>query len=316
MLPIPNVPVPVSVICDKSHWVLTSDASVTTGWALGNPGGWSDSPAGKLALSKAPQGATLIGSSDTPAVLRTVGGYLNMALGMASAMDPQQKQSALQAFNKLGVVAKPGYLFAAPDHGKIVIEDRGLFGFIGIPLSVGVVAGFMAPSAHKSRAQAGEAAAVATLKSGILPAEVQFQAGGYMDQDGNGIGEYGLLTELGGVRPVTGAPALNLVNEEVAKGEANGYHFVVYLPDAAGAALAEPEDQSAARPADAKAATAQERHWVAYAWPEDETGKRMFAMTEDGVVRVAPYLGDAPGWADVFGGDGWEAKPTWEAYHR
>ena len=69
------VPIPkmsrwrVNLVKGVGHWVLTSDSSVLTGWASHERGGWSDSPAGRQALEKAPSGAVAIGASDTATVL-------------------------------------------------------------------------------------------------------------------------------------------------------------------------------------------------------------------------------------------------------
>ncbi len=318
MLPIPNLPMAVNLICDKDHWVVTSDPTITANWTGGAPGGWADSPAGKLALEKAPANAVMLGSSDTPAVLRTLNGYINMALGLQQGMDGKQKQAVLQALAKLGTSASSGYLFTTRSDRGTVVESRGLLGFGGLPIVLGAIGfAFNSKAAEATIAGDPEVQAVSELKTTILPAEVKFQAALYLDQDGNGVGEYGLLSELGGARTVAGAPALSLVGPDLAAGSANGYHFAVYLPDADGAMLQESDDISEARTKDEKAASLQEHHWVAYAWPEDDHGgKRMFAITPDGVVRQALFLGDPPVWSDVFGGAGWDAKPAWDTYRK
>ncbi len=55
---------------------------------------------------------------------------------------------------------------------------------------IAIIAAIAIPNLLESRVTSQENAAAAALKSGILPAEVQFQAGGYADGDGNGLGEY------------------------------------------------------------------------------------------------------------------------------
>ncbi len=46
------------------------------------------------------------------------------------------------------------------------------------------------PNLLESRITSQEAAAASALRSGMLPAQTQFQAGGYCDLDGNGIGTF------------------------------------------------------------------------------------------------------------------------------
>jgi prepilin-type N-terminal cleavage/methylation domain-containing protein len=55
---------------------------------------------------------------------------------------------------------------------------------------IAIIAAIAIPNLLESRVTAQESSAAAALKSGILPAEVQFQAGGYADFDTNGIGTY------------------------------------------------------------------------------------------------------------------------------
>jgi prepilin-type N-terminal cleavage/methylation domain-containing protein len=55
---------------------------------------------------------------------------------------------------------------------------------------IAIIAAIAIPNLLESRITANESAAAASLKSGIFPAEVQFQAGAYSDVDSNGRGEY------------------------------------------------------------------------------------------------------------------------------
>jgi hypothetical protein len=310
ILPIPNLPASVQLGCDQTHWLLTSDLQLATAWFEGKPGGWADSAAGKLALAKADANAFAIGSSDTPNVLRMLTAFVGMGLAANPNLDPKDRQAIMMTLAKAASLAGTGYFVATQDGKRMMIEDRGLIGFCSVlPITV---AGFF--KGVQQRQAAKEAAAVSTLRSSIYPAEVTFQLGGYLDQDGDGEGEYGFLSELGGLRDTANAKAgtVKIIDQELANGSASfGYRFAVFLPDGKGGALAEPA-QPGARPADAAAAKLQAKHFVAYAWPRDTNlGKRMFAITEAGEVFSEPFIGAEPKWNDLFGGAGWEAAPAW-----
>jgi hypothetical protein len=315
LLPLSTLPVALNLIRDVHHWVVSTDADVTTGWPNGDVGGWARSLSGRLALEQAPADAVVIGSSDTALVLRTCSGLLALAAQRhAKELDDQQRL-LLQLPLRLAAIASPGYLSATNRPEGLVATSRGTLGWIGLP-AVTALFGYELRKLQNARLAIDEAKAIDRLAHGILPAELQFQARCRIDQDGNHVGEFGLLSELGGFRPVPGGAAgAAMLPVDLASGSLDGWHYTVFLPDAAGGAFGEPDGLDA-RTADPKAARAQEHHWVAYAWPEPGTaGKRLFAILPDGVVRSAPFDGDAPDWGDVFGGDaaGWDAPPTWSA---
>lgn len=194
---------------------------------------------------------------------------------------------------------------------------------VWVPVLAIAIIGLVAlalPSHRHDHVPANEAAAAATLKSGIFPAEIQFQATPFLDQDQNGVGEYGLLSELSGRRGVGRlAPGeVRLLAGPLAMGDAAGrFRFALYLPDGSGGALAEPAS-SGPRSMPSKAALAQqERHFIAYAWPADAaSGRYMFAITESGVVRYAPRQDQPPSWNAAMGGKGWDADPVWTPFAR
>jgi hypothetical protein len=156
MLPIPNVPIPVLLTRDASHWLLTTDMTFAQQWSAGSTGGWSQSEAGKLALAKAPAGAYVIASSDTPAVLRTLSPFLGMGLNQTQ-LDENKKMQALQLIEKVAGMASTGYLVTGMVDGNAVCEQRGLFGGA---LMGGVVAGRALPAIALIRKRARAAAPV------------------------------------------------------------------------------------------------------------------------------------------------------------
>lgn len=55
---------------------------------------------------------------------------------------------------------------------------------------IAIIAAIAIPNLLESRISSNEAAAATSLKSGIHPAQVQFQSGGYVDPGNNGIGDF------------------------------------------------------------------------------------------------------------------------------
>ena len=163
-----------------------------------------------------------------------------------------------------------------------------LGGFWLLLAPVAIVAAIAIPNLLESRITANEAAARSTLTSGIFPAEIQYQAGGYLDRDRDDIGEYG---DLAAMRTGT-----RLLGGALATGDlANGYRYVVYVP----------ED-----------ADGGERHFIAYAWPTADQGRKTFALSEDGQVRVSPETTRPgteslpPSWDQALP-DGWGTASNW-----
>lgn len=198
----------------------------------------------------------------------------------------------------------------------------GALGLIMIPF-IAIVAAIAIPNLLESRVSANEAAAGATLKSGVFPAQIQFQSAAYQDADNDNEGEYGLFSELSGRRATNKLPAgkVKLLYGPLAMGDTgSGYHYSIFLPDGHGGVISEPTgDPAKPRPVitDTATADAQERHWVAYAWPiSRDTGRRMFAMCQDGQLRTLAWDGKTPEWNAVFGGGGFDATPTWPTYLR
>ena len=315
---IPNVPLPITLIADPGYWVVTSDPGLATTWNAGGPG-WSESPAGKLALAQAPQGSYLIGASDTPTVLRTAGGFL----ALVPFNDAKDKQMATVLLARASAAAATGYLVGhhvGKEHWEM--EARGLFGFGAVPA---IVAAIAIPNLLQSRNKANESSVASHLKSAVFPAQIQFQAGAYIDQNGDHIGEYGFLAEMAG-GAVTGQPntlKLSLLPNSwnAAQPEINGYRFACYLPDGKGGAIGASDG---ARAQNAAAAKAQSEKFVVYAWPTDPTKNApVYALTQIGSIystaadKLAAKLTErGPAWNALFGDANWDGAPTWEPYQR
>lgn len=320
------IPVPITLLRDKAHWVLTSDPVLAGTWSTGAPGGFADTAMAKTLYEKAPKDAALLGASDTPAVLRTIQGYLGMVLAANDSLTPEQKQAINGAILRLAGAASTGYLFTANDAKGSRTEVRGLIGSGVVPLLVGggIFGYVMRERMAMGMADLGDAGggddtpegqAIDTLGSVLFPAQFQFQGGAYIDQDADGTGEYGTLAELTGAAAAPGRAQAEATAQGFSPdGVRNGYRFTVFLPDAAGKALSADKE---ARKADKAAADAQERSFVIYAWPvEAASGSRSFAVDQTGVVYEAPYTGKAPAWNELYGGQGWDGVPAWQPAQR
>jgi type IV pilus assembly protein PilA len=101
---------------------------------------------------------------------------------------------------------------------------------------IAIIAAIAIPNLLESRISSNEAAAAATLKSGVHPAEVQFQGGNYLDGNGNGIGDFAYdFSLMAGTTVATGPTlALSLLPQPWATGDAtaagngvnvNNYNF-------------------------------------------------------------------------------------------
>jgi hypothetical protein len=300
LVPVPNLPIPVTLVCDKGWWVATTDAMLSGSFTGGQPGGFADSPAAKALYAAAPASAYIVGVSDTPNVLRTVHSYLGMALGMNPDMDVEQKNAILSAILRFSSMASTGYLFASTDATGSRIETRGILGLGALPLIGGAVAlsqsGDEVPFAIEQDDQGMAEPAIDILASQVFPAQIQYQGSAFSDLDGDGLGEYGLLADL---------QAKELLGKELLE----GWQFSVFLPDAAQGGTASEHQKGAA--------DAAEKAFIGYAWPnEGGEGKRMFAIDATGVVYQAPATGAAPAWNALYDGQGWDAAPAWPPAQR
>lgn len=311
-LPIPNVPLPVTLIADKNYWVVTSDPTVATSWSAGG-NGWNASPAMTLAFEKAGADAPIIGASDTGAVLRTAGGFL----ALIPFPDAKDKQTATVLLARAAAAASTGYLVGRQRGKTWELEARGIMGLGAIPMLSAAIA---IPTLLETRAKASDVSVVSLLRSGVFPAQIQFQAGAYVDQNGDNIGEYGFLAEMAG-GAITGQPdtlKLSLLPEawNATQPSVHGYRFSCWLPDGKGGALAASDGL---RAQNAAAAKAQSERFVVYAWSADDASKPVYALTQTGTIYSntgVPVGAHGPAWNALFDGAGWENDPAWEPHRR
>lgn len=207
----------------------------------------------------------------------------------------------------LGIIA-----LTKGQHKGLAIPGVVLGGLGTLIMPLAIIAAIAIPNLLESRVTANEAAARSTLKSGMFPAQVQFQGGGYVDENKDGIGEYGFITELSGAEELAGQ-RLSLLPPSWNSNEhlVYGYRFALYLPDGAGAA----SSRAGITDHSAEAAKARASQWIAYAWPEQwgQNGRRAFAILPSGVVLSTKpsATGTKPQWNSAFS-DGWGSPPSAE----
>ncbi|HUW56015.1 MAG TPA: prepilin-type N-terminal cleavage/methylation domain-containing protein [Planctomycetota bacterium] len=162
---------------------------------------------------------------------------------------------------------------------------------------IAIIAAIAIPQLLRSRISSNETAAIGTLTT-LRTVQAQFQQGVVVDQNGNGIGEYGLFQELSGQEVPRGAAGARtpgeFISQELGAVDAMGistkagYFYLIFLPaDGVGPAVSEGDIgvplPGVAVPADADE---QEIRWCCYAWPvsRTDTGNRAFVVNQTGTV--------------------------------
>ncbi|MHC4921049.1 MAG: DUF2950 family protein, partial [Planctomycetota bacterium] len=165
-----------------------------------------------------------------------------------------------------------------------------------------VIAAIAVPFVVSARITANEAAAISTLKT-IGTAQLEVRSGNWIDSDFNGVGEYGFLQELSGVRntrvdsdgdgvvdsegtstlsPPMLASSFGALDSR-GQHRRSGYIFRLYLPRS----NLRWEGERATNTRYRRISTVHaESYWAVYAWPQSYggTGKRAFFVNQTGQI--------------------------------
>jgi hypothetical protein len=136
-----------------------------------------------------------------------------------------------------------------------------------------------------------EVSAIATLRN-VSSSEAQFEAAAFVDEDRDGVGEFGTFGEMSAAEPLRGHDAVltppvlsGAFRSRSLRGEVSrsGYRFQLWLPAKEGTFVSETTRNIAAGVVDPGAA---ETRWRCYAWPAtyDVSGLRTFFIDERGDI--------------------------------
>jgi prepilin-type N-terminal cleavage/methylation domain-containing protein len=173
------------------------------------------------------------------------------------------------------------------EHGFTLIELMIVIAIIAIIALIAI------PNLLSSRLVANETSTIGSLRS-LASSQAEFQARQIVDQDADGLGEYGFLQELAGtVIPRGGVGTLDppSISQSLGNVDATGvatkggYVYVMFLPGGAGAEIQEPP-LGAFPGANAADANFEETRWCCYAIPQTirNTGNRAFVINQQAEV--------------------------------
>jgi len=210
---------------------------------------------------------------------------------------------------------------------------RGPVLWLAILVMAGLTVAVLAPRFLSAKISWNDWAAMATLRN-LAYCQAQIQVAGRIDCDGDGVGEFATFAEMTGgcgvrldaegckrgnpISPAVLSPSLR-IGDEGALVVKSGYCFRIVLPARGGGPTREGKPgMPLLAPVDADAA---EKHWCAYAWPEEDWGElkgesllhnRVFYVDEGGAVwqtlnqdRRYASRDRGPSWDAAMPEDGW-----------
>jgi|GEM_PF-2592425 len=309
VLPLPMVPMPVVLARDAHHWLVTTDPQFATHWLSGASGGFMAAAVARVVMAKAPANAYALGVVDVAAAAR-----MGRVFGaLAFEKSPETRNTLMVVLDRLAVDGAPSWAWAGNQNNGVTVEAQGPLGAGILPFSAMTAASII--QLDSSRRMSNMAAAAHALRNDIFAGQIQFQAAAYRDGDGDGVGEFGTIGEMSGQVEISNSRKIPSLLQ--LKGLKNGtfsygYMFQVFLPDGAEGALS---SDMKTRADSRQASDAQEKHWIAYAYPLGRRagGDLMFAIGPDGIVRAVPWVEGRPSWNSALP-KGWGAESNWPVY--
>ncbi|WP_372368404.1 prepilin-type N-terminal cleavage/methylation domain-containing protein [Candidatus Uabimicrobium sp. HlEnr_7] len=178
---------------------------------------------------------------------------------------------------------------------------------------IAIIAAIAIPAFLRSKINANEGAAIASLK-GIHTFQVLFQSASTIDFNANGTGEYGTMGEVSGayLRTLTSPGAQGITQpfcpaslqpQTDGISRKTGYSFVVFLPTSGANPITDASDTAASDTGNITDAILQETRFRSYAWPTvfNNSGLRCFAVNHNGEILIAAntLAGGLPRYTDT-----------------
>ena len=174
-----------------------------------------------------------------------------------------------------------------------------LIELIIVMIVIVILSALIIPSLIAAKLSANETSGIANLRQ-IATSQELFRFRTHVDEDNDGTGEYGGLVEMAGTQvgraasaivPPVLSPALGVLN---ATGQASrsGYLYAVFLPDATGAGLVEPQTGYTTTTLDVDLS---ENVYAVYVWPvvHNQSGSRTFFINQQGIMTFTDGVYDS-----------------------
>ena len=153
---------------------------------------------------------------------------------------------------------------------------------------IAIIAAIAIPNLLRARLAANESSAVSSLRT-LSSAQETFRSSIMKDQDTDGLGEYGTLSELAGLVTVSGVSASPpFIDDQLGAGNKSGYSFLMLCGTNAAC--------TAVGGTAATSINASEISYFGYAVPVSygRSGNRSFVLDASGVIRGSDTGGNAP----------------------
>ncbi len=176
------------------------------------------------------------------------------------------------------------------EDGFTLIEVITVMAIISVTTSIAV------PKLTAARARANEVSAIQALKS-MHSAQFRLKLQGTIDANHDGVGEFGFLQEIAGVREIRSGSGERLdpaffsaaygAVDSGGRVQRSGYFFHLFLPGAGAVPLGEGSKTAAYPAVDGELA---QGYFAVYAWPVSyaRSGTRAFFINQEGTLLASP----------------------------